>query len=80
MTGADGTFQPSLSALWDKEWEKHLLEAARTRVRKQVSDAQYQLFDLLVEVMPGEVPPAAGTQGKDATPGSARRHRPERNA
>jgi RNA polymerase sigma factor (sigma-70 family) len=38
----------SLTALWDKEWEKHLIQAARERVRKQVSDAQYQIFDLYV--------------------------------
>ena len=34
--------------VWDEEWEKHLLAAARERVKRQVSDAHYQIFDLYV--------------------------------
>jgi RNA polymerase sigma-70 factor (ECF subfamily) len=37
-----------LAAVWDEEWEKHLLSAARERGKRQVSDAHYQIFDLYV--------------------------------
>lgn len=40
---------PELSefdALWDAEWEKHLLETALERVKAKVSAKQYLIFDL----------------------------------
>ena len=35
-----------LAAVWDEEWEKHVLSAARERVKHKVSDVHYQIFDL----------------------------------
>jgi DNA-directed RNA polymerase specialized sigma24 family protein len=37
-----------LTALWDEEWEQHLFAVAKERLRHQVSDAHYQIFDLYV--------------------------------
>ena len=37
-----------LDALWETEWEKTLLEAAVTKVRRQLDPEKYQIFDLLV--------------------------------
>jgi RNA polymerase sigma factor (sigma-70 family) len=37
-----------LEALWQSEWEKHLMSAALERVKRQVSPRQFQLFDLHV--------------------------------
>jgi len=33
---------------WDEEWQKNLMEAAITRVKRRVSIEQYQMFDLFV--------------------------------
>lgn len=33
---------------WDAEWEKHLMDAAVQRVKRQVSIEQFQMFDLFV--------------------------------
>jgi RNA polymerase sigma-70 factor (ECF subfamily) len=35
-------------ALWDREWESNLLEAAMRRVKASVDPKQFQIFDLLV--------------------------------
>ncbi len=35
-----------LEALWDAEWEKHLLATALERVKRRVSPEQLQVFDL----------------------------------
>jgi RNA polymerase sigma-70 factor (ECF subfamily) len=37
-----------LEALWNEEWERNLLSAATERVKRQVSDSHYQIFDLYV--------------------------------
>ena len=37
-----------LEAIWDEEWEKHLLAAALETVKRQVTDRQFQIFDLHV--------------------------------
>ena len=37
-----------LEAVWDGEWQRHLLDAATARVKLQVSPEQYQIFDLCV--------------------------------
>ena len=37
-----------LESIWDAEWERHLLSAALEAVKSQVSDKQFQLFDLYV--------------------------------
>jgi RNA polymerase sigma factor (sigma-70 family) len=39
---------PGLEAIWDEEWNKHFLSAAMGRVKQQVSDRQFQIFDLYV--------------------------------
>ena len=35
-----------LDAVWQEEWEKHLMTAALERVKQQVSPRQFQMFDL----------------------------------
>jgi RNA polymerase sigma factor (sigma-70 family) len=37
-----------LDAVWDQEWQKNLLEAAITRVKKKVDPKQFQIFDCYV--------------------------------
>jgi RNA polymerase sigma factor (sigma-70 family) len=37
-----------LDAVWQEEWEKHLMAAALERVKRQVSPRQFQMFDLHV--------------------------------
>ena len=39
---------PALEAVWDREWEANLLEAAVARVKQKVDPRQYQIFDLHV--------------------------------
>ena len=39
---------PDLEAAWDAEWRGNLLEAALTRLRKQVDPRQFQIFDCYV--------------------------------
>ena len=53
----------NLDAVWEEEWQKELLEAALTRIKKQVSAEQYQIFDFYVlKKMPMEkVAAALGT-------------------
>jgi len=38
----------ALDAVWQEEWEKHVMAAALDRVKRQVSPRQYQMFDLHV--------------------------------
>ena len=38
----------ALAAVWQTEWEKHLMAAALERVKQQVSPRQFQMFDLHV--------------------------------
>lgn len=38
----------SLAAIWDAEWQRHMLALATERVKRQVSDAQFQIYDLHV--------------------------------
>ena len=38
----------SLEEMWDKEWEENLFEAAVARVKRQVKEEQFQMFDLYV--------------------------------
>ena len=35
-----------LEAIWDEEWRQHLFSAALEQVKRQVSDRQFQIFDL----------------------------------
>lgn len=35
-----------LEALWEREWQTNLLEAATERIKRQVSPSVYQIFDL----------------------------------
>ncbi|MSU64292.1 MAG: sigma-70 family RNA polymerase sigma factor [Pedosphaera sp.] len=35
-----------LNACWDEQWQKHLFEAAITRVKARVSPRQFQMFEL----------------------------------
>jgi RNA polymerase sigma-70 factor (ECF subfamily) len=37
-----------LEALWQAEWDKHVMSAALERVKRQVSARQFQMFDLHV--------------------------------
>ena len=37
-----------LDAVWQEEWEKHLMTAALERVKRQVSPRQFQMFDMVV--------------------------------
>jgi RNA polymerase sigma-70 factor (ECF subfamily) len=45
----------SLNALWDAEWEKHLLDAAMEKVKRRIDPEKYQIFDFYVNK---EWPPA----------------------
>ncbi len=38
-----------LDALWDAQWEKNLLDAAITKVKRSVDPQKYQIFDLYVK-------------------------------
>ena len=38
----------ALDAVWQEEWEGHLMAAALERVKRQVSPRQFQMFDLHV--------------------------------
>jgi RNA polymerase sigma-70 factor (ECF subfamily) len=38
-----------LNALWNTEWEKNLLEAAITNVKRSMDPQKYQIFDLYVK-------------------------------
>lgn len=44
---ADPAGQP-LDAVWEAEWETHLLEAAINKVKRRVDPLKYQVFDLYV--------------------------------
>ncbi|MBI3414692.1 MAG: sigma-70 family RNA polymerase sigma factor [Verrucomicrobia bacterium] len=37
-----------LEAIWEEEWQRHVLARATERVKAHVSDAQFQIFDLHV--------------------------------
>ena len=37
-----------LDAVWDEQWQQHLLEAAIARVKRKVNPEQYQMFHLCV--------------------------------
>jgi RNA polymerase sigma-70 factor (ECF subfamily) len=39
---------PALEALWEKEWEENLVDAAFRRVKAQANPKQYQAFELCV--------------------------------
>ncbi|HYG33431.1 MAG TPA: sigma-70 family RNA polymerase sigma factor [Clostridia bacterium] len=39
---------PALEALWDREWEENILEAAVQKAKRQVDPKLYQAFDLYV--------------------------------
>jgi RNA polymerase sigma-70 factor (ECF subfamily) len=38
----------ALTAIWDEEWEKHLLNAALGRIKRQVNPAHYEIYYLHV--------------------------------
>jgi RNA polymerase sigma-70 factor (ECF subfamily) len=38
----------NIEAIWEAEWEKNLLEAAMTRIKRQLDPEKYQIFDFLV--------------------------------
>ncbi|MCI0537809.1 MAG: sigma-70 family RNA polymerase sigma factor [Verrucomicrobiales bacterium] len=37
-----------LGSIWEAEWQQHLIARAAERLKRQVSDAQFQIFDLHV--------------------------------
>jgi RNA polymerase sigma-70 factor (ECF subfamily) len=37
-----------LDAIWDKEWEAHLLQTALTRIKRQVNPQHYEIYHLHV--------------------------------
>jgi RNA polymerase sigma factor (sigma-70 family) len=39
---------PPLEAIWEEEWERHLIDTAMERVKNKVDARQYQLFELCV--------------------------------
>ncbi|MGA2786557.1 MAG: sigma-70 family RNA polymerase sigma factor [Verrucomicrobiota bacterium] len=39
---------PALDALWNAEWEKNLLDAAMSKIKRQLDPQKYQIFDLYV--------------------------------
>jgi len=39
---------PPLEAVWDAEWQEHLMGAALAQVKSKVKPRQYQIFDLVV--------------------------------
>jgi RNA polymerase sigma-70 factor (ECF subfamily) len=45
VPGSEGL---ALEAVWDKEWESNLMEAAIERVKRKVDPKLYQVFDLYV--------------------------------
>jgi RNA polymerase sigma-70 factor (ECF subfamily) len=49
-------------AIWEAEWQRHIVELATERVKRLVSDAQFQIFDLHVlrSWPPAEVARALG--------------------
>ena len=51
----------ALEAIWEREWEEHLVATALERLKQQVSAAQYQIFHLHVikQYKPEEVARAA---------------------
>jgi RNA polymerase sigma factor (sigma-70 family) len=51
-----------LETIWDVEWQKNLMDAAISRVKRKVGARQYQLFDLYVikEWAPEEVASTLG--------------------
>ncbi len=38
----------TLTAIWDEEWEKHLVNTALARIKRQVNPAHYEIYYLLV--------------------------------
>ena len=38
----------ALAAIWDEEWEKHLLNTALARIKRQVNPAHYEIYYLRV--------------------------------
>ncbi len=39
---------PALTAIWDEEWEKHLLNTALARIKRHVNPAHYEIYYLRV--------------------------------
>jgi RNA polymerase sigma factor (sigma-70 family) len=49
--GMGGIADPAgfdLEAIWDREWQKHLLQTALGRIRRQVHPRQYEIYHLHV--------------------------------
>jgi len=46
--GTEPAHEAELEALWQSEWDRHLLEQACLRVRRKVSARQYCLFEMIV--------------------------------
>ena len=44
----DDPVAPELEALWNEEWDRHLLATALDRLRRRVKPMHYQLFDCYV--------------------------------
>jgi RNA polymerase sigma factor (sigma-70 family) len=42
------TTTPGFDALWEAEWQEHLLRAAMARVKRKTHPRQFQMFDLYV--------------------------------
>jgi RNA polymerase sigma factor (sigma-70 family) len=43
-----GSAEAELEAVWEREWQKNLFEAALTRVKRSVKEEYYQIFDLYI--------------------------------
>jgi RNA polymerase sigma factor (sigma-70 family) len=42
------TTTPNFDALWEAEWQEHILRTAMTRVKRKTHPRQFQMFDLYV--------------------------------
>jgi len=43
-----GTGERAFTMMWEEEWQRHLLEAALSRVKRQVDAKHFQIFDCVV--------------------------------
>ncbi len=65
LSGAPDPAVPALEAMWESEWQEHLLDNAVRAVKERVTMQQFQVFDLAVVQL---MPPAkiAATMGMSA--------------
>jgi RNA polymerase sigma factor (sigma-70 family) len=63
-----------LAAIWDQEWEKHLLQAALARIKRQVHPQHYEIYHLHV-ILDRPVSEVARSVGVSAARVYLARHR-----